>query len=81
MSKGQDYQDPQGDVTGKITYEREAVEKHGGRIHFTDEVVFSSTELINRHFNVFEPHVRDHLEPLRTDGGLAELIKSDRSDP
>jgi len=35
--------------------------------------VFSSTELINRHFNVFEPHVRDHLETLRTDGGLAEL--------
>jgi rfaE bifunctional protein nucleotidyltransferase chain/domain len=71
--KGQDYQDPQGDVTGKITYEREAVEKHGGRIHFTDELVFSSTELINRHFNVFEPHVRDHLETLRSDGGLAEL--------
>ena len=72
--KGQDYQDPQGDVTGKITYEREAVEKHGGHIHFTDEVMFSSTELINRHFNVFEPHVRDHLDTLRSDGGLAELI-------
>ena len=25
----------------------------------------SSTELINRHFNVFEPHVRDHLRELR----------------
>jgi hypothetical protein len=49
--KGQDYVNPQGDITGKITYERNAVEAHGGCILFTDEVTFSSTELINRHFN------------------------------
>jgi len=73
--KGQDYQNPQGDVTGKITKEREAVEAHGGRIEFTDEVTFSSTALINRHLNVFEPHIRDHLDTLRRDGGLAELTE------
>ena len=63
--KGQDYQNPHGDITGKITLERDAVEAHGGRIHFTDEVTFSSTELINRHLNVFEPHIREHLDTLR----------------
>jgi len=72
--KGQDYQDPTGDITGKILYERQAVEAHGGYIHFTDDLVFSSTELINRHFNVFEPHVREHLDSLRSNGGLTELI-------
>ena len=72
--KGQDYQNPQGDVTGKITLEREAVEAHGGRIHFTDEVTFSSTELINRHLNVFEPHIREHLDALRQNGGLDEFL-------
>lgn len=71
--KGQDYQNPQGDITGKITLEREAVEAHGGRIHFTDEVTFSSTKLINRHLNVFEPHIREHLDTLRQNGGLDEL--------
>ncbi|MGO9607178.1 MAG: PfkB family carbohydrate kinase [Candidatus Binataceae bacterium] len=71
--KGNDYQDPQGDITGKITLERDAVEARGGRIHFTDEIVFSSTELINRHFNVFEPHLRDHLNGLRTGNGLSQL--------
>src|ERR1700729_1547609 len=71
--KGQDYQNPQGDITGKISLERDAVETHGGRIHFTDEVTFSSTELINRHLNVFEPHVRDHLDTLRQDDGLNAL--------
>jgi rfaE bifunctional protein nucleotidyltransferase chain/domain len=72
--KGQDYQNPEGDVTGKIVAEREAVEAHGGVIHFTDEIVFSSTELINRHFNVYEPLVRQHLKSLRDDGGLTGML-------
>ena len=71
--KGQDYQNPQGDITGKITLERDAVEAHGGKIHFTDDVTFSSTELINRHLNVFEPHIREHLDTLRENGGLEEI--------
>jgi rfaE bifunctional protein nucleotidyltransferase chain/domain len=71
--KGQDYQNPQGDITGKISLERAAVEAHGGRIHFTDEVQFSSSELINRHLNVFEPHIREHLDRLRQDGGLDQF--------
>ena len=72
--KGQDYQEPEGDVTGKIIFERRAVEAHGGRIYFTDEVTFSSTELLNRHFNIYEPHVRDHLRALRSDGGMTEML-------
>src|SRR5579863_6269977 len=71
--KGQDYQNPDGDITGKITLERDAVEDYGGRIHFTDEVTFSSTELINRHLNIFEPHIREHLETLRENGGVEEI--------
>src|SRR4051794_25519371 len=63
-AKGNDYQNPDGDVTGKITLERYTVEAHGGSIRFTDEITFSSTELINRHFNLFEPHVRSHLSGL-----------------
>jgi len=75
-AKGNDYQNPDGDVTGKITLERKAVESYGGSIRFTDEITFSSTELINRHFNVFEPHVRDHLSSLREDGGLDMIVRS-----
>lgn len=74
--KGQDYQNPNGDVTGKIVLEREAVEAGGGRIHFTDEMTFSSTELINRHFNLFEPHVREHLTHLRDAAGLENILEA-----
>jgi rfaE bifunctional protein nucleotidyltransferase chain/domain len=73
--KGHDYHNPQGDITGKIVLEREAVEAHGGRIQLTDEVTFSSTELINRHLNVFEPHIRQHLDTLREDGRLDQLCE------
>jgi rfaE bifunctional protein nucleotidyltransferase chain/domain len=73
-AKGSDYQNPEGDVTGKILLERDAVERHGGAIHFTDEITFSSTALINGHFNVFEPHVRRHLSGLRNDGGLDAIL-------
>ena len=64
LHQGPGLPEPEGDITGKITLERDAVEAHGGRIHFTDEVTFSSTELINRHLNVFEPHIREHLDTL-----------------
>jgi rfaE bifunctional protein nucleotidyltransferase chain/domain len=73
--KGKDYLQPEGDITGKITLERQAVEAHGGRIDFTDEVTFSSTELINRHLNIFEPHIREHLDTLRQNGGLDEICR------
>jgi rfaE bifunctional protein nucleotidyltransferase chain/domain len=73
--KGQDYEKAEEDVTGKITAERRAVEAHGGRIHFTHEVMFSSTELINRHFNVFDPAVSRYLSGLRGNGALAETIE------
>jgi rfaE bifunctional protein nucleotidyltransferase chain/domain len=73
-AKGSDYQNPDGDVTGKITLERNTVEARGGLIQFTNEITFSSTELINRHFNLFEPHVRDHLSGLRDGGGLDTVL-------
>ena len=73
--KGQDYEKAEEDVTGKIVAERRAVEAHGGRIHFTHEVMFSSTELINRHFNIHEPAVARHLNGLRETGGLAAALE------
>jgi rfaE bifunctional protein nucleotidyltransferase chain/domain len=79
--KGQDYEKADDDVTGKIVAERKAVEAFGGRVDFTHEVMFSSTELINRHFNIHEPAVCRHLGGLRENQALArslELIESIR---
>jgi rfaE bifunctional protein nucleotidyltransferase chain/domain len=72
--KGSDYANAEDDVTGKIVDEREAVEAHGGRIAFTDEIVFSSSELINRHLTLFDPKVRGYLDEVRNGIGLSGLL-------
>lgn len=74
--KGQDYQNPEGDVTGKIVAEREAVESTGGEILFTSEVTFSSSELVNRHVNVFEPHIKEHLQSIRDVIGIDGIMEA-----
>ena len=72
--KGSDYSDPAADVTGKISREREAVETYGGRLVFTDDITFSSSELLNRHFDVHEPQVRDFLNRMRDEDGLDGML-------
>ncbi len=79
--KGSDYADPEEDITGKISEERQAVERHGGRIVFTKGITFSSSNLINRYLDVYDPPLRDYLETLRgqkaLDGilGLVERVR------
>lgn len=73
-AKGQDYVNPEGDVTGKITEERTAIEEVGGSIVFTQEMTFSSSSLLNRNFNLYEPHVQAHLDRLRQNDGLETLL-------
>src|SRR5213078_590820 len=71
--KGQDYRNPEGDITGKIVAEREAVEEHDGSLVFTEEITYSSTGLINQHLTIFDPHIREHLLGLR-ENGIAQQI-------
>ena len=65
-AKGSDYRSSADDVTGNIVREQEAVEAHGGHIFFTDEITFSSSTLLNEHFNVFTPETREYLQGFRT---------------
>jgi rfaE bifunctional protein nucleotidyltransferase chain/domain len=72
--KGSDYENPEDDVTGKIRTEREAVERHGGRIVFTRDVTFSSSSLLNRYFDIYDPPLRDYLQKVRENGGAERLL-------
>lgn len=64
--KGADYRRAEDDVTGNITRERRAVERHGGRIFYTQELTSSSTTLLNEHFQVFSDEVKAYLGDLKT---------------
>src|SRR5579862_9745897 len=77
--KGSEYRDASKDRTGNISLEEQSVRDAGGRIEFTDDVVFSSSSLINKYFSVFpekteqfltafsaKHHSDDILRPLET---------------
>jgi rfaE bifunctional protein nucleotidyltransferase chain/domain len=73
--KGSDYENPEDDITGKIKSERDAVERHGGRIVFTRDVTFSSSSLVNRYFDIYDPPLRDYLQQVRESGGADRLLR------
>lgn len=60
--KGSDYRDANGDITGGIELEETAVNSVGGRLVFTDDIVFSASNLINHYLPVFPPEVRNYLD-------------------
>lgn len=64
--KGEEYKDPKEDITGKISEERELVEKHGGQIRFTGGQAFSSTRLINTAMSGLPEDVRIYMKNFKT---------------
>lgn len=49
--KGKEYEDPTSDVTGNIADDVRVVEEVGGVVKYVGSVVFSSTRLLNNHFD------------------------------
>jgi rfaE bifunctional protein nucleotidyltransferase chain/domain len=72
--KGSDYVDAKDDLTGKIADERRAVEEGGGRIHFTTEITFSSSSLLNLHFDVYPEEAQGFLRDFRQRHSADEVI-------
>ena len=56
--KGQEYKKIKNDKTGKINIEKKFVEKFGGKITFTNEETFSSSNLINTNFSFNEEQLK-----------------------
>jgi rfaE bifunctional protein nucleotidyltransferase chain/domain len=73
--KGSDYAPDEKGLAGKVREERDAVVANGGRIHFTDDITFSSSSLLNRHFDVFEPELRAYLDRTRQNAGRDDFAE------
>jgi len=73
--KGSDYANAKDDVTGKIVEEEEAIKSAGGRIHFTDEITFSSTKLINSHFDVVPDDAREYIQRISDSYSSSQIIE------
>jgi len=64
-SKGSEYSRAEDDITGGIINEEIAVKEAGGRVHFTNELTFSSTANINRYSSPYPAAAGDFLEAFR----------------
>ena len=72
--KGQEYKVSSDDLTGNIAREKEAVEKYGGEIIFTEDITFSSSNLLNENFGVFSRETNEFLKKFRSQYKYAEII-------
>jgi bifunctional ADP-heptose synthase (sugar kinase/adenylyltransferase) len=66
------------DVTGGIVLERDAVADVGGRIVFTDDLTFSSSNLLNRHLPAYGPDVTAWLDGFRARHPIASITEAVR---
>lgn len=73
--KGGEYRQPQDDPTGGIEREARAVREAGGRIHFTDDIVFSSSSLINEHLSNLPDEAREYLQGFRQRFGFSDVVR------
>jgi len=63
--KGSDFKDAQSDPTGKLQAEERVAHEVGAEMAFSKDVVFSSTNLINRFLSAFPEEVQDYLSLFR----------------
>jgi rfaE bifunctional protein kinase chain/domain/rfaE bifunctional protein nucleotidyltransferase chain/domain len=72
--KGSDYRNRSEDLTGKISEEELAVQEVGGEMVFTDDIVFSSTSLINAHFGGLSTEQSEYLKIFKDKHDIREVI-------
>lgn len=72
--KGSEYRNLSDDPTGKIVGEEAVVREIGAQMAFTDDIVFSSTNLINRYLSSMPEEVNNYLELFRSRHSLDEVL-------
>jgi rfaE bifunctional protein nucleotidyltransferase chain/domain len=72
--KGSDFKSVAGDRTGKLALEEKVCGDLGIELRFTQEIVFSSTNLINRFYSSFSKELQDYLELFRRRYGLDHIL-------
>jgi cytidyltransferase-like protein len=67
------------DTIGHVSQEGEAIRAVGGEIAFTEDIIFSSSGLINRYLSQFPEHVRDYLSDFANRHSIDSVLCSLRA--
>jgi cytidyltransferase-like protein len=74
-AKGSEYRDASKDRTGGIAIEESALAEVGGRLAFTDDVVFSSSALLNRHLGIYPEATEQFLAAFSARHSSGEVLE------
>lgn len=72
--KGQEYKDHDKDVTGKIAYETKVVQECQGSVHYTNDIVFSSSSLLNRFFDPLPIGLQKMIQEIKKEYSSGQCI-------
>ncbi|WP_316355816.1 PfkB family carbohydrate kinase [Candidatus Neptunichlamydia sp. REUL1] len=72
--KGKEYADHATDVTEKIADEVRAVQAAHGSVFYTDDIVFSSSSLLNRYYESTSPELRAFLAEMKEQYTIDDLL-------
>lgn len=73
--KGAEFKSIESDMTGKIGREAAVVREIGARLAFTEDIVFSSTNLINRYLSNLPDEIQQYLDLFRQRVELNQVLK------
>ena len=73
--KGGYHADPAGDAHQMLEREIAAVESYGGEVRFLEGALYSSTRLLNQHFNVLPEGVREFAEEFSARHGKDKVSR------
>ncbi len=73
--KGKEYANHTEDVTGKISEEASAIAKVGGKIAYTEGIVFSSSNLINQYFDTNAKRLAPFVKRLKDQFSLKQIVE------
>ena len=73
--KGPDYKDYFKDKTKKIILEEKAVKKNGGKIKFTNDFTYSSSNILNTNNFIFNDEQTDFIKQLKENLIIIKFLK------
>lgn len=74
--RGADFKNRPQDPTGNSQKEEQAILEVGGKLVYTDDMHFSSTDLINRYLNTISDEVEDYLKVFRKRYSKDDLMQT-----
>lgn len=74
--KGSEFKDTSFDITGKIAMEEQVVREIGAQLAFTEDIVFSSSTLINRYLSILPEVNKEYLNLFRQRYRMEDVISA-----